>query len=256
MQNQNEYSNAHGKGKEKLRSIFHVWEKYNPLLALARNGFLLGVKKLNLFGLATRMYPAFLTPAEAQSKHIKVSSIEPAKRALDKLRAWYEKVGGKSSALDSAIQKGSRHRIKKISKKTGADGLIEWSIENYPQFFEYYKTEHYSNVVGTMAAVTAGMTLLASALHLINGSGVDKNPFEAGSDAANQFDKDHANAGTPPADDPAAQAALEKAAQEDKDKGLGLDDGSNMLLYFGGGVALLALVGLGIWYYKTHKTSN
>ena len=245
MSNQNEYSNAHGHGKEKLKKGWHLFKKYNPALALARNGFLILIKDLNAFGIATRTYPAFLTPAEAQAKHFKVSSIEPAKKWLEQLHKFYEKVGGASTAVDNAVKKGSRHRIKKLQKKLGADGIAEWSSEKF------------SNLIypATWTAISAGTTLLATALAMLNKSGADKNPFEAGSDAANKFDKDHADGGTPPAADSAAQAELEKKAQEDKDKGLGLDDGSNTIWWVVGGLGAVALIGVGIWYYKTHKTA-
>jgi hypothetical protein len=239
-----DFENANGRGREKLRKLWHNVKKYNPSLALARNGALLGIK-INIFGLASRLYPAMISESDAKSKKIKVSAIAKAKPSLEKARKFWEKMGGKPSAIENAIKKGARHRITKMNKTSGVDGETE--IE--------FLSEDFSNFepVTTGAAITAGMTLLTAILHMVNKSGAEKNPFEG--ESGDQFDKDNVDSPEGTTDEKAL-ADLAAKAEADKAAGLPLDDdgeGNKKLIYIGIGVAALALIGGAIWYFKRKK---
>lgn len=108
-------------------------KRFNPLSTAARAG-VLAAFRLNMFAMATRMYPAFLTTEEAKSKKIKLTSVAKAKSAWNELSVfWEKKMGGKANSLKSVIIQGHNKPIFKTSKhkdllkaQSGVDGGGFW----------------------------------------------------------------------------------------------------------------------------------
>ncbi len=86
--------------------------KYNPLVAVARGGFLL-VMHENWWGFARGLYPAYLTEAEALAKGYKSSDWEKAKKVIGKIEKIFVKVlAGESKNLQKAITHGFNRKPK------------------------------------------------------------------------------------------------------------------------------------------------
>jgi hypothetical protein len=156
-----EHSYAHGKGWKKL------WKKVKQKLSHV-NGALIGFK-LNIMGISLRLYPAFLTPEQAKDEGIKVEAIPKAKIAWEKVRKFWEKLGGDVSKLEAAIRKGAKHKITKLKKKHGADGTVEY----------YFDDTDYSSAIG--ASVAAGAAILLVIARMVSKAGAMKNPYNEGS---------------------------------------------------------------------------
>jgi uncharacterized protein YbjQ (UPF0145 family) len=179
-----EHSNAHGKHKHRhglgLKKLWKGIKKYNPALALVRNGALLGFD-LNVMGNSMRLYPALITPEQAKKDGIKIEAIEKAKPAWEKVKKlWGDRFSGNIESLEKAIRRGAKHKVTKMKKKHGADGVVEY----------YFDDNDYSNVVGT-AAVAAGSVALIAVAAIISKSGAMKKPFE--DDAQNDDDSGGGN---------------------------------------------------------------
>lgn len=122
------YSNAHGKWKkwikgkeekaktkfkerakkfkEKLKALGTKVMRYSGLGIIARAG-VLAAFRVNLFGMAKRMYPAFLTQEQLKKGHFKIANAARAKAHWDKLADYYEKkLGGKKENLMRDIKAG------------------------------------------------------------------------------------------------------------------------------------------------------
>ncbi len=80
--------------------------RFNPLALAVRGGFLLAMK-INLLQMAEKIYPAYLTEAEAKAKGVPADKWQKAKTALARIeKLFVDKLQGKSDKLKSAITKG------------------------------------------------------------------------------------------------------------------------------------------------------
>ncbi len=80
--------------------------KYNPLSIAVRGGFLLAMK-INLLGMASKIYPAYLTEAEAKTKGITADKWQRAKTALSRIeKLFVDKLQGRAEKLKKAIVNG------------------------------------------------------------------------------------------------------------------------------------------------------
>ncbi len=117
--------------------------RYNPLSIAARNGFLLGMK-LNLFHIAAKLKPGYMTEAQAKAAGINKAQWEKHKQALKAIEKFWKNVaGGKTNKLKDAILKGKAGGLKGLGSTNGLGEPL------------------------TIAAVSAGSALLATAAGIV-----------------------------------------------------------------------------------------
>lgn len=202
-----------GKGLRKI-------QKFNPAAAALR-GTILTALRFNIFGNSTRLYPALLTEQEAKDKNFDLENLPKAKEALQKVYAFYMRIGGNPEKLKSVIIKAhdkpvlntKKSRVRKeAEQKKGFDG----------------SEETYSNLAeeSIVAISTASAGLLAS---IIAAVGAKKNPYKKGSRQAENFEKQDIQAPPVPEGYQRVVKEAEKGASEDKEKGLGLDDSDSSI---------------------------
>jgi hypothetical protein len=98
------------KAGEELKKITKAIVKYNPLSLAVRGGFLLAMK-INLLGMAGKIYPAYLTEMQAKSKGISSGNWQKAKSALAQIeKLFVDKLHGRADKLKHAITSGRATR--------------------------------------------------------------------------------------------------------------------------------------------------
>lgn len=238
-----------GKNSNLKKVVKGVFLTYNPAVAIPRSSALVAFR-FNLFGISSRLYPAFLDEAALKKGNFNVENAEGAKRAWDMVsNFWEDKLGGDKEKLREAISGAWNKPIfhtKKSNARQRSTGSFDGSFEDYFDgsleeheylsaigFFDGSLDEHkYSNVTGepyssvaVAGYITAGLSIISGLVGLLGKAGAKKNPYNEGSAEAQGFDNQLQQGGTPP---PVNQAEMNKiiaAAASDKAKGLGLDSG-------------------------------
>jgi vacuolar-type H+-ATPase subunit H len=193
---------------------------YNPIVAIPRTSALLSFR-VNLFGISTRLYPAFLDEATLVKYNFDVANAQNAKRAWEKIaNFWEDKIGGDRNKLREAISGAwnkpvfkTKRAKERLNKTSTFDG-------NYESLYESYGT---TGEIGVGAYIIAGLPVVGSLINLINGERARKNPFNQNSPQAQSFENQIEGEIPPPVN----KEELEKIIQgalDDKSKGLGLDD--------------------------------
>jgi len=121
-----------------------------------RTGFLMAMK-VNLFGMAERLYPALLTQGEAKKAGINAMLWNKSKVGLDKVAKVFETIGGKRSKLEKYIKTG------RASKKVKLSGIGALGAEPY----------------STAAAIIAAAATLLTAASKMKEAGINKRDYEA-----------------------------------------------------------------------------
>ena len=258
------------------KRFVNVFQKYNPAVAVPRSSALVGLR-VNIFGIATKLYPALLTQEELIKRKFDLENAKKAKVAFDKVDKFWLSMGGSSAGLKNAIEKAYSKPIFK-TKKAKARKAHEKAVSSFDAIYEdevldtfssringdeqYSYFDPYSDVaIG--AYISLGLSLLGMVSSFISKSGAKKNPYVEGSAEAKKLDEQLKTADIEaPTVTPEQVEELKKLqglAQEDLDKGLGLDEStgeleSNTILgmpkpAFYIGLGLLVLVG-GYFAYK------
>ena len=101
--------------------IFKVlFIKINPLTIMIRSS-LRGLMALNFCGMATRLAVGFMTQSEAEAEGYSKESWEKAKKALEKFKKLFKKMGGNEDKLVKSIKNGAKKKPlfkKDINKNT------------------------------------------------------------------------------------------------------------------------------------------
>ena len=98
------------KAGEGLKNVGKALIRFNPLTLAVRGGFLL-VMKINLFDMAIKLFPAYLTEAEAKAKGVSSDRWEKSKHALKDIEHLFADVlQGKRDKLKNAITTGRAKR--------------------------------------------------------------------------------------------------------------------------------------------------
>lgn len=202
---------------EKGKSLRKI-QKFNPA-ALALRGTVLSALRFNIFGNSTRLYPALLTEQEAKDKNFDIDNLPKAKEALQKVYAFYIRIGGNPEKIKNVITKAHDKPVfntkkakarKAAEQKKGFDG----------------SSETYSNLAeeSIIAISTASAGVLTS---IIAAVGARKNPYKKGSPQFQKFDNETKNidAEKPPVGYERVIKEAEQGAEQDKAKGLDLDGG-------------------------------
>jgi hypothetical protein len=207
----------------KAGKILNKALKYNPATAIVRNG-VIAAARINMFGMAVRLYPAFITEQEAKAKGIKLSAIPKAKKAWDKVSNFFKKgMGGNPENLKSAIISGHDKPVFKRAKRSGFDG-----------------TDEFYNVSGMEVAVAA-MPAIAATIGMINNAGADKNPYEGSSNRSN-VDTSNDDQELISEQDQSTLRDIEENDASESDKLFGMP---KTAVYIGGGIlAALAVTGI------------
>ena len=79
--------------------------QHSPLVMAARGGFLLAMK-MNLFGMAKKLYPGYMSDAELKANGISAEEGARVRQAVAKIEQDFEKKGGKKDKLKNAIVEG------------------------------------------------------------------------------------------------------------------------------------------------------
>ena len=191
-------------------ALLELTQRYNPAAAIPRAGVLGGIR-VNIFGIAVRLYPAFLTPEEAKKKGIRVDAIAPAKKAYDKVARFWRQLGGDPAGLEKEIKRGYDKPVfkwtKGAKKRSGFSGGIESSL-----------ADDFSNLTGTEEAIIAGIGLLGSIVGLISSAGASKNPY-----VDKKIDTEAMEVDPQTAANEAELAKITQAAAQDLEAGKGLD---------------------------------
>lgn len=94
--------------------------KINPLTVMIRSS-LRGLMALNFCGMATRLNVGLMTQAEAEAEGYSVENWNKAKKAVEKFKKLFKKMGGNEDKLINSIKNGSKRKPlfkKDINKDT------------------------------------------------------------------------------------------------------------------------------------------
>jgi len=103
------------KGMSVGKRILNVTQKANPAAVVPRSSFLLALR-VNLFGLARKLYPATLTDAELKAKDMNLENAKKAREALRGFSKVWTGLGGRTVSLSENIRKGFDKPIFKTKK--------------------------------------------------------------------------------------------------------------------------------------------
>ena len=228
-----------GEIKSKLNDLKSD-KAYNPVAALARSGAFRGVNN-NAFGIATRLYPAFLTPEQASAKKIKPEAINNAKIALEKVSKFIVSAGGDPEVLKQAIIKGYNKPVLKFKKNEKENqSSVDANDSDYSCFMNIYPyrlpqgqrlEDEYFDFTGNTFnisnedALVASLPVLVKINSIIQDSGADINPYLPTVDNNLTFDLSESDKLVPSLDESSLITIMESALEE-KSKNLPLDNGS------------------------------
>lgn len=225
-----------GKAKDALLTLS---QRYNPAAAIPRAGVIAGFR-VNIFGLATRLYPAFLTTDQLKKGNFNVPNAEKAKKGWETVSKMWRGLGGNPESLKEIIKNAHNKPIFN-TKKAKARAAAEKSSFDSSEY-EFSNFSGYDDA----AIIAAGIGLLTAMVGLVNKSGAAKNPYDGKTIDTTGMDA------TTPAISVEELKAIEDAAKKDLESGKDLDSGEDLLgedkilgmskpLFYGG----LAVIGLG-----------
>ena len=245
----------HGSNKEKLHAAIQAFNWSNPAAAIPRVG-VLGLARLNFFGFATRLYPAFLTDEELKKGHFDIANAQKAKDSWDKVKKAWELMGGNPVGLEKRIKEShdrpvfhtKKAKAREEHEKNGIDGKRTYSYAD----LERDVIEKAAEVFGTSNAYDGG-----ASVYISMGSsafmGLMKKLVEGGAAKNPYADKniDTTGMGDPNVtkEDQAVIDKMNEQAAKDKAAGLPLGDGdekedmvskkTSTYVWIGVGVAVL-----------------
>lgn len=234
-----------------LFTVFNqITQKFNPASAVPR-GAGLALVRLNWMGIARKLHPALLTESELKAKHYDLENAKKLKALWnDKIKPFWENLGGDISALKKATLQGFDKPVFKTKKvkeakrreqgSSSADGVgcgvvlspfnkwangFDFSIEeskiNLPIGNEF---SNYCEAACVGALIGAGGSIVVAGINaLAKKGGAKDNPFDPNSPEYAKAQEDPAPA-VPPltAMDDEQLRAIALSALEDRKKN-GLD---------------------------------
>jgi hypothetical protein len=232
---------------------------------------------VNIFGIATKLYPALLTQEELVKRKFDLENAKKAKVAYDKVNKFWLSMGGSSVTLNDAIKQAYHRPIfktKASQKRKAHEKSVSFDAISEDEILDTFSSiingdEQYSNFdpysdLAIGMYISLGLSLLGMVSNMITKSGAKKNPYAEGSPEAKKLDDQlkTAVAEAPPVTEKQVEELkkLEGLAKEDLNKGLGLDESTGALEskktilgmpkpVFWIGVGVIAIVG-GYFAYK------
>lgn len=207
------------------QKLLNLSQKFNPAAAVPRSSALVGVR-FNVFGIATRLYPAFLSDAELKARNFDLNNAKKARDAWEKVKKVWIGLGGGTASLKKAIMNGYDKPIFK-TKKAKARKEKEKQGKFDGDDFMY---SDYTGAEEAAAYISIGLALLGAVSGAIGKAGASKNPYAEGTPEAQKYNASLSEAGSdaqaPPVT-PEQQAEVNKiadAARKDAAEGKGLDE--------------------------------
>jgi hypothetical protein len=201
------------------KSLKAIYLTYNPIVAVPRSSALLAFR-VNLFGISTRLYPAFLDEATLVKYNFDVANAQNAKRAWERVaNFWEDKIGGDRNKLREAISGAWNKPVFKTKRAKERLGSMAFD-GNYENLYDSYGS---TGEVGVGAYIIAGLPIVSGLINLIAQERAKKNPFNQGTPQGQSFENQIEGENPPPVSKDELEKII-KGALDDKSKGLGLDD--------------------------------
>ena len=205
--------------KKSLKAIVLT---YNPIVAVPRSSALLAFR-VNLFGISTRLYPAFLDEATLVKYNLDVANAQNARRAWERVaNFWEDKIGGDRNKLREAISGAWNKPVFKTKRAKERLGAMAFD-GNYQNLYDTYAYPTGAEEVGVGAYIIAGLPVVGSLIGLIASERARKNPFNQNTPQGQSFENQIDGENPPPVSKDELEKII-KGALDDKAKGLGLDD--------------------------------
>lgn len=196
------------------KSLKAIYLTYNPIVAIPRSSALLAFR-VNLFGISTRLYPAFLDEATLVKYNLDVANAQNVKRAWERVaNFWEDKIGGDRNKLREAISGAWNKPVFKTKNAKARLGAMASTFDGY---------SYTTGEVGVGAYIIAGLPIVGSLIGLIASERARKNPFNQNSPQGQSFENQIEGENPPPVSKDELEKII-KGALDDKAKGLGLDD--------------------------------
>lgn len=156
----------------------------NPAAAIPRAGALAGIR-VNIFGLARKLYIGTLTDQEIKDKHV---NPEEAKKVRDlingKIDYLWSGLGGNTQNLKDAIRQGFDKPIYETEESQAARLKMQYGFAGNGYDIDQMDLDlatdeefYYNSEGGTAAAIAAGLTILGTILKMVNDANLAKNPY-------------------------------------------------------------------------------
>jgi len=201
--------------KKGLKATFLT---YNPAIAIPRSSALLAFR-VNLFGISSRLYPAFLNEEDLIKYNFNIENAQNAKKAWESVaNFWEDKIGGDRNKLREAIS-GAWNKPVFKTKKSQARKRSTSSYDGYEDYSNY--TDGGASAIA--GYISAGLSVVGGIVKIISDKGAKKNPYNEGSPEAQAFDNQMAGQSMPPVNQGQLNNII-ASAQSDKAKGLPKDD--------------------------------
>lgn len=201
--------------KDLKKALKGVFLTYNPAIAVPRSSALLSFR-VNLFGISSRLYPAFLDEATLKKGNFNLENAANAKKAWEKIaNFWEDKLGGDRNKLREAISGAWNKPIFKTKK--AKERKRSTSFDGYSDVSGYDDAAY-------AAYISAGLSIIGGIVGIVNDSKAKKNPYNEGTPEYNKAQSDINSSDTTPP--PINEAELNKmidAAKSDMAKGLPKD---------------------------------
>lgn len=225
------------KNEELNKIARHLALTGNPAIAVPRSAALAAFR-VNIFGLATRLYPAFLDEAQLKKYNFDLDNAKKAKESWEKIsNFWEQKLGGDKKKLQEAIS-GAWNKPIFRTKKAKAR---KESTANFIDELGYSNAEAYT-AAAIGAYISLGLSVIGAVSKMVTAS---KNPYGIGSAENQRYNQDLASGDNtiPEVDDVELQQTIAAAQQERK---------VNTYKWVGGTVAVFLVLAGGFLLYKKY----
>lgn len=226
------------KNEELNKIARHLALTGNPAIAVPRSAALAGFR-LNIFGIASRLYPAFLDEEQLKKHNFDLDNAKKAKESWEKIsNFWQDKLGGDKKKLQEAIS-GAWNKPIFRTKKAKAR---KESTANFIYDIGYSNIEAYT-AAAIGAYVSLGLSVIGAVGKMITAS---KNPYVNGSPENQRYNQDLASGDNtlPEVDDVELEKTIAAAQQEKK---------INTYKWVGGTIAVFLVLAGGLLLYKKYS---
>ena len=193
-------------------------------LAVPRLGVLAGAR-LNIFGMATRLYPALISEAEAKARNFNLENRKKAIVGLEKAIKVWKNVGGcaEVGVFEKAIRQGYDKPVfktKNVKLRQANENAFDGEYSN-------------ADAGVSEALIIGGISIITTIIGVIAKSGASKNPYDGKSIDTSGMDE--------PVLTPELQKQLEELEKENsgESKFLGMPKPVGITVAVVGGLAIL-----------------
>lgn len=177
------------KGMPLGKRLLNLSQKANPAAVVPRSSFLLGLR-MNIFGMARRLYPATLTDEEIKKKGLDPENAKRAKEVIEKKFApvWLA-LGGRKISLYENIKKGFDKPVFKTKKIKQAKKDIKASEERVASKKSSFDGDYNDNTLYHPHRVAGGLYQLYATKPVVEPfHNFDSNELDLGIDGTGNMD--------------------------------------------------------------------